>query len=219
MDRWLRGLGLALLVVGCGGSRGMPRALSASIARDYPGCVGVPMRAVVLDPMHYEVLGCGIDVVYTCPRGARGRAAACGQVGPMGGGPAAAQPYVLVQGGTSGAETIPPPPPAYVGAAAPAPAAPVQPTAQVTVEAPPPTMDQIEAAVAQWLDQNRAAILGCTRTPAALVEVSWTAAGATSITLGGEMHGSPGEPCVVQALGSVRLHVGGQAGQTRHVVQ
>lgn len=198
----------------------LPRNLRESVHRDHPTCRGRGIRGREIGPGQWEIDVCGAALAYyVCPTGPQSRWRRCTQQPATSGGQVvAAQPqptYVVVTGGAQGTQTI-------VAAAAPAAAAPAPTSAPAPSASPPaaaPTMEQIEAAVRQWLDSHRAEILACTRTAAALVEVRWNAQGVPSVALGGEMHGSAGEPCVVQALSGVQFAVAGQAGAIRHVVQ
>ena len=223
--RWALIGTMTVVALACGsGGRVLPRYMRASVERDYPACRG-RVRGYELGNMQYRVTSCGLDVVYQCPGGRQ----ECYQIGQTAGGYATqypAQPQqqgagvIVVTGGVSGSETIT----AY-------PAQPVQTDAQqvqaqpatTTTTAQPaaaaPTREQVEAGVGQWVDSHRAEILSCTGTPAALVEVTWDASGTPVVALGGEMHGSTGEPCVARVLSGVVFNTGGQAGSIRHVVQ
>lgn len=205
---------MALGTVACGrgdGLRRLPRYVATSVQRDFPDCRGRHVRGRELGGGRYEVVDCGMNVVYACPRhAARWRGCELEQQ--------QAQPvYAVVQqpqqqqgvvvvtaGGQATGQTatvlVPPPP-------------------QDTAGAQTPQQQATEATVRQWLDGNRGPILQCTQTQAALVEVVWTAEGVPTVALGGEMHGTPGEQCVVQALGSVQFQNTGGPGQVRHVIQ
>lgn len=202
---------MALGTVACGrgdGLRRLPRYVTTSARRDFPSCGRGAVRGRELGGGRYEMIDCGVQVVYACPRhAARWRGCELEQQ---------AQPvYAVVQ--------QPQPQQGVVVVTAGG-----QAEQPATVLVPPPPQDPstqtpqqqaTEATVRQWLDGNRAAILQCTQTQAALVEVTWTAEGIPSVMLGGEMHGTPGEQCVVQALGSVQFQNTGGAGQVRHVIQ
>jgi hypothetical protein len=226
----LSGIGLAVVIaaltlgVGCGRRsqyRTLPRNVRESVHRDYPDCRGRDMRGADLGDGRYRVVACGLDVIYECSAGPHSRWRTCHLAG---GAPGASVVYA------SGGEV----PLAYQQ---PAPAAPTA-TAVVTVDpmapppqpaaptpsaaaptAPTPGGEQVELALRGWLDTQRATILGCTGTPAALVEVAWTADGVPTIALGGEMHGTPAEACVVRSLPRVQLQNAGGPGALRHVIQ
>ncbi len=219
---------LSFLAIACG-HRGprtasypvLPRNVRESVHRDYRHCAGRDVRGMDLGNGQYRVLACGLDVVYACPIGRHSRWQTCQQAGggmamvgaqPVTGG--ATVTVYTVDGSGSVATTAQP---AVVATPAPAPAT-VQPTAPATT-GPVPTPEQVEAGVRQWIDSQRASILACTQTQAALVEVSWTTTGTPSVALGGELHGTPGEGCVATALSGVQFNSGGQAGALRHVVQ
>ena len=230
---------MAALAIGtaCGGRyRGLPRNVRESVHRDYPDCRGRHVRGEDLGGGRYHVVACGLDVVYACATGPHSRWQGCQMEGNgvvvAGGG----QPIGVVVV-TSGREV----PPAYAQAqpqplvlqtqpaeaqtvqtqtqpaqTQPAQTQPAQPAQQAAAQ---PSTEQVEGVIRQWLDSQRATILGCTQTQAALVEVAWTDAGVPTIALGGEMHGSPGEGCVAQQLAGVQFQNVGRAGQLRHVIQ
>lgn len=202
--RW----GLAMFVIAavsaCGARspyRVLPRNVRASVERDFPDCRGREVRGVDLGGSRYQVVACGLDVVYAC---AADRRRDCQMEGTG---------VVAVSGGgeVPAAYAQPQPQPVQV----------LQTTPTQTAEPAPaqPSREQVEQVIRTWLDTQRATILGCTQTQAALVEVQWTAEGAPTIALGGEMHGSPGETCVVQRLAGVQFQNVGTAGELRHVIQ
>jgi len=226
---------VAATAIACGGGYPLlPRNVREAVHRDHPSCRGRHIRGLDLGDGRYQVLGCDLNVVYVCPTGPHSRWRTCAPEQTAGGyavATAPAQPVtIVVTGGAQGPQTIQsypaqPAPAPYQAQPAPAQAAPAQaaPAQAAPAQAAPatavPTAEQIEAGVGQWIDSHRAEILSCTGTPAALVEVSWDATGIPVVALGGEMHGSAGEPCVAQALSGVQLNVGGQPGSVRHVVQ
>ena len=217
----------AIVITACGAGRRyrvLPRNVRESVHRDYPDCRGRHVRGENLGGGRYRVVACGLDVVYACATGPHSRWRGC-QMEGSGVVVAGAQPVGVVVVTTTGGEV----PPAYtqpqvmVLETQPAPAQSQPPTVQA--EAAPqqpaaaPSSEQVEGVIRQWLDSQRATILGCTQTQAALVEVSWTDAGVPTVALGGEMHGSPGESCVAQQLAGVQFQNVGRAGQLRHVIQ
>ena len=228
--RGARWVGVAMVVVtaiACGGRYPLlPRNVRESVHRDHPTCRGRHIRGVDLGGGRYQVLGCDLNVVYVCPTGPHSRWQSCMPEQTAGGyavATAPAQPVtIVVTGGVQGPQTIQ----SYPAQPAQAQAQPPQAYAAPQAEAAPqaqaagvPTPEQIEAGVGQWIDSHRAEILACTGTPAALVEVAWDATGIPAVTLGGEMRGSQGEPCVAGVLSGVQLNVAGQPGSVRHVVQ
>lgn len=224
-ERWVGIAVLAIASIACGsrGPRVLPRTVRLSVQRDYPDCRGRDIRGYELGSHRYQVTGCGLDVVYLCP----GRRRPCVPEQAAGAYVVAAPPsaaigVIVVTGGASGPETIQTYPAQYPAGTASAGA-----TAAATASAGPtsspapasaPSREQIEAGIGAWIDTHASEILQCTGTQAALIEVRWDASGAPAIALGGEMHGSPGEPCVQRVLSGVQLNVGGQAGSVRHVV-
>lgn len=230
--RWMMIVGLTLsLATACGARDGftarLPRNVRESAHRDFPEqCRGRGIRGRELGGGRFEIVcqDAAVHVVYACP-GSRWGSCVVEQTsgGMVAIGPQPQQPVlvqvtggVAMQPGTTVQVTSAP---SYTtdGTGQPVAQAAVQPTAQPA--GPAPTMAQIEAGIHGWIDSNRAAILACTQTPAALVDVSWTAQGVPAVALGGEMHGTAGEPCVQQTLANVVFSVGGQAGAIRHVVQ
>ncbi|UJR85423.1 hypothetical protein [Sandaracinus amylolyticus] len=202
--RW----GLAMVVIAtvsaCGARspyRVLPRNVRESVQRDFPDCRGRDVRGLDLGGSRYQVVACGLDLVYAC---AADRRRDC-QIEGTG--------VVAVSGGgeVPAAYAQPQPQPMPVLQTTPTP------TAQPTTTTP--SREQVEQVIRAWLDTQRGAILGCTQTQAALVEVQWTAEGTPTIALGGEMHGSPGETCVVQHLAGVQFQNVGAAGELRHVIQ
>jgi hypothetical protein len=213
--RWVGIAVVGITAIACARYPVLPRNVRESVHRDHPSCGGRHIRGLDLGGGRYQVLGCDLNVVYVCPTGPHSRWRACMPEQTAGGYAAATSPAqpvtIVVTGGVQGPQTIQSYPAQPAPQAAPPPA-PAQAWAA-------PTAEQIEAGVGQWIDSHRAEILACTGTPAALVEVTWDATGIPAVALGGEMRGSPGEPCVAQVLSGVQLNVAGQPGSIRHVVQ
>lgn len=197
---------IALGTIACGrgdGLRRPPRYVATSVNRDFPQCGRRDVVGQDLGGGRFRIVACGMDVVYACPAQAarwRGCNLEQQQMGYAVVQPQQQQVTVVSAGGDQGTATVlvPPPP---------------QATAQT------PQQQATESTVRQWLDGNRATILACTQTQAALIEMTWTAQGVPTISLGGEMQGTPGEQCVRSQIGSVQFQNTDGPGQLRHVVQ
>lgn len=68
------------------------------------------------------------------------------------------------------------------------------------------------------LDQRREALLACTDRPVMGVRVRWEASGRVSVSLNGELSGSPEEDCLRSQLESLALHESDDAGELVHVL-
>lgn len=200
---------VALGTVACGrgdGLRRLPRYVTTSVHRDFPDCGRRDVRGRDLGGGRFEVVGCGMDIVYACPRhAARWRGCELEQQQQ----PAYAVVQQPMQQQPQGAVVV-----VTAGGQVEQ-----QQQVLVTPQAQTPQQQATEATVRQWLDGSRAQILACTQTQAALIEVTWDATGVPTIMLGGEMRGTPGENCVRQQLGAVQFQNTGGPGQVRHVIQ
>ena len=212
----------------------MPRVVRESVHRDYAYCGGRDVRGIAMGNGQYRIVACGLDVVYQCPVGRHSRWRRCDRVGTVAAAtvPASyAQPApapaaasggtvtVITVTGSAGGQVYTTDGSAGATATATAPAATAPAATAPTTSAPAPTREQVETGIRGWLDSQRTAILSCTQTEAALVDVAWTAEGTPGIALGGELHSTAGEQCVVAALGGVRFNTGGTEGTLRHVIQ
>ena len=76
---------LALAGLGCGGGpvyAALPRTIASAVRADYPGCrhpngFELERGPATADGARYEIRACGLDAIYVCPRGTRGRDAFC----------------------------------------------------------------------------------------------------------------------------------------------
>jgi hypothetical protein len=76
----------------------------------------------------------------------------------------------------------------------------------------------IETTIRGGLDAHRDDVLACTNRSASVVRVRYAFDGSVTITLGGDLEGSPEEGCVRAALGGVRVS-GGHEGTVMHLVR
>ncbi len=76
----------------------------------------------------------------------------------------------------------------------------------------------IEARIRSGLDARREEILACTGRSASVVRARYDASGAVTLTLAGDLEGSPEEGCVRAALSGVRVSPG-HAGLVMHLVR
>ncbi|MBN8609211.1 MAG: hypothetical protein J0L92_01405 [Deltaproteobacteria bacterium] len=76
----------------------------------------------------------------------------------------------------------------------------------------------IETTIRGGLDAHRDDVLACTSRSASVVRVRYAFDGSVTITLGGDLEGSPEEGCVRAALGGVRVS-GGHEGTVMHLVR
>jgi len=200
----------------------LPRNVRESVHRDHPDCRGREIRGLDLGNGYYRVLACGLDVVYVCPVGPHSRWRPCypdtrGGAATAAGSSQPTSVIIVTPNATSdtasaaqGTQSA--------GVAGASSSGPIAGGGDATTS-PVPTREEVEIAIRQWLDANRATILGCTGTAAAVVEVRWNAHGTPTIRLEGSLHRTPGERCVIQALSNAQFQVGGQAGRIQHVVQ
>lgn len=217
---WVRAaiaVAVAIVAVACGAAqyegRTLPRNVRSAVQRDFPGCGGRHVRGEHLGGGRFHVLSCGLNVVYQCRRGRWGGCQLEQQMVVATAQPQAAGTVVVMGTAPQGGLVITETQPAQQGQVVQAQPAQAQPVA------PTPEDDPVAIAVRGWLDAQRATILGCTQTQAALIEATWSAQGAIAVQLGGEMHGTPGEQCVVQHLSGVQLQNVTTAGTVRHVIQ
>jgi hypothetical protein len=77
---------------------------------------------------------------------------------------------------------------------------------------------EVEAQIRRGLDARRDDVLACTNRSATVVRVRYGVDGAVTLTLGGDLEGSPEEGCVRAALGDVRVGQG-HAGVVMHLVR
>ncbi len=100
----------------------------------------------------------------------------------------------------------------------------VEPDAAGDDEGPitPSTVDEetaaIETTIRSGVDAHREDVLACTNRSASVVRVRYAFDGSVTITLGGDLEGSPEEGCVRAAVGGVRV-AGGHEGTVIHLVR
>ncbi len=109
-------------------------------------------------------------------------------------------------------------------ASEPAPQAPATPTRSASTPAAPapsasPEQQAAEAALRAALDARAAAILACTGTNGAVVELRAEAEGPLAVTLRGALAGSPEEGCVRSAVGALERPPALGAGTVVHLVE
>jgi hypothetical protein len=76
----------------------------------------------------------------------------------------------------------------------------------------------IEATIRRGLDARRADVLACTGRTASVVRVRYDHEGALTISLAGDLEGSPEEGCVRAALSGVHV-AGGESGTVLHLLR
>ncbi len=82
----------------------------------------------------------------------------------------------------------------------------------------PMATEPIEAHIRSGLDARRDDVLACTGRSATVVRVRYALDGSISLTLAGDLEGSPEEGCVRAALGGVRVE-GGHEGVVMHLLR
>lgn len=80
------------------------------------------------------------------------------------------------------------------------------------------TRDEIEATIRRGLDAHRADVLACTQRTASVVRVAYALDGTVTITLAGDLEGSPEEGCVRSMLEGVRV-TRGREGTVLHLLR
>ena len=88
-------------------------------------------------------------------------------------------------------------------------------------EAPPThgaEIELIEARIRAGLDAHRDDVLACTGRSASVVRVRYALDGSITLTLAGDLEGSPEEGCVRAAIGGVRVSTGHE-GTVMHLVR
>lgn len=88
-------------------------------------------------------------------------------------------------------------------------------------EAPPThgaEIELIEARIRGGLDAHRDDVLACTGRSASVVRVRYALDGSITLTLAGDLEGSPEEGCVRAAIGGVRVSAGHE-GTVMHLVR
>lgn len=77
---------------------------------------------------------------------------------------------------------------------------------------------RIETRIRGGLDAHRDDIIACTNRSASVIRVRYAIDGAITLTLGGDLEGSPEEGCVRAAIGGVRVEPGHE-GTVMHLVR